>query len=196
MNKLRFAAPEDCHSLLAVYSPYVKDTVISFEAAPPSAQEFRDRISATLEQLPWLVCEIDGKVAGYAYASKHRARPAYQWSVDLSVYLDSLYHKRNIATALYSALRDLLTLQGYYNAFAGVAIPNEKSEGFHESFGFRPIGVYRHVGYKFNQWHDVKWYSLDIGNFQLPPSPPKSISEVRDSRECESIFGKYVNLIK
>lgn len=196
MNMLRFATPQDTNALLAIYSPFVKNTVISFESTPPYPQEFCDRISATLEQLPWLVCEIDGKAAGYAYASKHRARAAYQWSVDFSVYIDPDYHKRCIATALYSALRDLLTLQGYYNAFAGVAIPNEKSEGFHESFGFRPIGVYRHIGYKFNQWHDVKWFSLDIGNFQLPPSPPKSISELRNSRNCETIFGKYVNQIK
>ncbi|HMM20945.1 MAG TPA: N-acetyltransferase family protein [Selenomonadales bacterium] len=196
MNKLRFATPEDCPSLLAIYSPYVKNTVISFELAPPSTQDFRSRIAATLEQFPWLVGEIDGKAAGYAYASKHRARTAYQWSVDLSVYIDPAYHKRNIATALYSALRDLLTLQGYYNAFAGVTIPNEKSEGFHESFGFRPVGVYRHVGYKFNRWHDVKWYSLDIGNFQLPPMPPASIGQLRNSCKCDNILGKYASLIR
>lgn len=130
------------------------------------------------ENFPWLVCEIDGENVGYAYASKHRERAAYQWSVDVTVYVNPKFHRNHIATALYTALFGLLNLLGYYNAYAGVSLPNDKSEGFHESFGFKPVGVFHNAGYKHEKWLDVKWFELPIlENSQIPGSP-KAIKDI------------------
>ena len=117
--KIRLATPADGEALLDIYKWYIENTLSSF---------------------PWLVCEVDGVAAGYAYASKHRERAAYQWSADLSIYVDENYHRRYIAKALYKALEDILKLQGYYTVFAGVTIPNPKSEAFHTAYGFETIG--------------------------------------------------------
>jgi phosphinothricin acetyltransferase len=144
---------------------------------------------------PWLVCEIDNNIAGYAYASCFNEREAYDWSVDFSVYVDPKYHRKNIGRALYYALFELVKLQGYYNAYAGVTLPNIKSEGLHESFGFKTIGVYENVGYKFGSWHDVKWYGLKINEYGQSPSKPGDINEISKTDEFEIIIKNAEQMI-
>lgn len=189
-KKIRLATVTDAEALMEIYAPFVRDTVVSFEYNVPTVSEFSDRIVNTLEKLPWLICEINGDTTGYAYAGEHRKRAAYQWSVDFSVYVKPQYHRSGIATALYTCLYELLKLQGYYNAYAGVALPNIKSEGFHEAFGFSPIGIYHHVGYKLGGWHDVKWFELAITEPSIVPVNPKTISEIKDTHEFDAIIEK------
>lgn len=106
----------------------------------------------------WLVAEIDGTVAGYAYGSPHRERAAYSNSCDVAVYVDPVHARQGIGRALYAALLPLLATKGYHAAFAGIALPNMGSIGLHEAMGFTPVGVYREVGWKLGGWRDVGWW--------------------------------------
>jgi phosphinothricin acetyltransferase len=144
---------------------------------------------------PWLVCEINGSIVGYAYASRYSEREAYNWSVDFSVYINPHYHGRKIGKALYSCLFEILKLQGYYNAYAGVTVPNIKSESLHEAFGFKSIGVYKNVGYKFGKWHDVKWLGLEIAEHIQSPIAPKPINEISNTSEFRTIIQKAEQII-
>ncbi len=166
--KIRLAVRNDAARIAEIYKPMVSSTPISFETEPPDAQEFERRIERLLPGHPWLVCEYQHRLAGYAYASRHRERAAYQWSVDTSVYVHSEFRRRGVGQALYTSLFRILVAQGYYNAYAGITLPNAGSVGLHESVGFKPLCVYRHVGYKQGAWHDVGWWELAL---QL--SPPR-----------------------
>ncbi len=176
---IRLALESDAAAIQGIYGPVVRGTVISFEAEPPSVDEMRRRIADTLVTHPWLVCERDGHVIGYAYASQHKARAAYRWSVDVSVYTDPAWHRRGIGRALYASLFDILRLQGFYNAYAGVALPNPGSVGLHEALGFTPVGVYRHVGFKHGAWHDVGWWQLALQPKCGAPEPPLTMAQAR-----------------
>ncbi len=193
---IRLANEKDSASLLSIYGEYIKNTAITFEIEVPSESEFGIRIKNVIDNLPWLVCEIDGEIVGYAYAAKHRERVAYQWSVDTTVYLKHHFHRRHIATALYTTLLQLLKLQGYYNAFAGVALPNTESTTFHEAFGFKSVGVFHNAGYKLNEWRDVKWFELTINEHVKSPTQPKSINEIKDTKEFKDIIEGSLKLIK
>lgn len=179
--KIRLAGPGDAPAILAIYEPIVRESSISFEYEPPTAEEMRRRIASTLERCPWLVCEADGTVAGYAYAGIHRERAAYQWSVETSVYVHPDHRRRGVARGLYMALLAALRAQGFANALAGITLPNPASVGFHESCGFEWIGVYRAVGYKLGAWHDVGWLQLrlreDRGEPMGPPCPMTELIE-------------------
>ena len=144
-------------------------TSISFELAPPSVEEMRARIVKTLRDLPWLVSEdAQGSVNGYVYASKHRERPAYQWSVDVTAYVREDARGLGVGKRLYQALFAELVILGYFQAFAGIELPNDASVALHESVGFEPIGVYRNVGFKLGAWHDVGWWQKEL---RVPADP-------------------------
>jgi len=173
---LRLATEDDAAPIQAIYAPCVRETVISFEMEPPTVEEMRRRIAATLPRYPWLVCERGGEIAGYVYASSHRARAAYQWSVEVTAYVHVDHRRKGVGQALYTSLLRLLTLQGYYNAYAGIALPNPASVRLHESVGFQPIGVYHAVGYKHGGWHDVGWWERALAERPgAEPSPPLSL---------------------
>jgi L-amino acid N-acyltransferase YncA len=161
----------------AIYAPYVLETAISFEEAPPSADEMAGRITATLTTHPFLVFESEGQVVGYAYGGPHGARHAYRWSTNGSVYAAQDSHRRGIGRALYAALLDLLGQQGFHSVFAGIALPNEKSVGLHEAMGFTQVGVYREVGFKFGQWHNVGYWRLGLSE-GLPTSEPVPFTDL------------------
>jgi phosphinothricin acetyltransferase len=160
---IRHVDPQrDAAPCAEIYAPYVSDTVISLEEAPPTAEQIRGRMERITTRYPWLVAEEDGQVAGYAYAGEHRERAAYRWASDVTVYLSPAYQRRGIGRSLYTALFDLLVFQGVYVACAGVTLPNEASVGLHESLGFLPVGVYRRVAWKLGSWHDVGWWQLQL----------------------------------
>ncbi len=193
---IRLATSKDSARLLEIYGPFVENTAASFEYTVPKEAEFEIRISSVLEKLPWLVCELGGKAAGYAYASMHKARAAYEWSVDTSVYVDPAQHGRHIGTALYTALFELLRIQGYINAYAGITQPNAKSEGLHASFGFVPIGIFHHVGYKFGAWHDVKRLELLLTELPEKPEKPKTINEIKETEAFISIVKSAAAMVR
>ena len=168
---LRPATLADAAAVAAVYAPYVRDTVISFESVPPDEAEMGARIARTLPRFPWLVVE-DARVRGFAYAGAHRERTAYRWSVDVSVYVDLGARRTGLGRQLYGALLGLLGEQGYAQAFAGITLPNPASVGLHEALGFRPVGVFRDVGHKFGSWHDVGWWQRPLRAPADPPAEP------------------------
>ncbi|MFL5291268.1 MAG: arsinothricin resistance N-acetyltransferase ArsN1 family B [Myxococcales bacterium] len=176
---IRPASAADAEAIAAIYRPIVLDTAISFETVPPGPAEMERRIAAALEIAPWLVYEEQGKVGGYAYGSRHRERAAYQWSVDVSVYVDGAFRRRGIGSALYKALFPLLRLQGFFAAHAGITLPNAGSVGLHESLGFVRVGVYRSVGYKLGAWHDVGWWQLSLRDRVPEPPPPRPTGEAQ-----------------
>lgn len=152
-----------------IYTPYVVDSVISFEYEAPSIEEVRRRMA---DSIMWLVAEENGEVTGYAYTTRHRDRSAYQWSADVAVYVGPGAHRRGIGTALYQALIERARGLGLRQLCAGVTQPNESSNRFHEAMGFEPVGTYRRIGWKFGGWHDVRWYQLDLmPGDESPPSP-------------------------
>jgi L-amino acid N-acyltransferase YncA len=180
---IRLATPNDAPGVQAIYAPVVRDTAISFEWEPPTVDDMQQRIVEVVERMPWLVCEHRGEILGYAYASAHRVRAAYQWSIDVSVYIHAQARRSGIGRGLYRSLFALLTLQGFYHAYAGITLPNPASVGLHESLGFQPIGIYRAVGYKLGAWHDVGWWQLILQELVIPPGPPVDLSGVRESAE-------------
>lgn len=173
--KLRLATVADAGEIAAIYAPIVRDTIISFEVDPPGAQEIARRIAYTLESFPWLVCEREGRVAGYAYASRHRDRLAYQWSADVSCYVHPDHRKHGIGKSLYQALLKIVARQGFHGAFAGITLPNAASIALHESVGFEHIGTYREVGYKLGAWRDVGWWQARLGEAPANPQPPRAL---------------------
>ena len=171
-DALRLANAGDAQAIADIYAPIVRDTFISFETQAPDAAEMRRRIEHTLPDFPWLIREIDGRVAGYAYASRHRERLAYRWSVDVSCYTHADHRRRGVGAALYRALLEILRRQGFVNAYAGIALPNEASVALHEAVGFKPIGVYAKVGYKHGAWRDVGWWAREIAVPVGAPAEP------------------------
>lgn len=171
-SNIRSVRLADAAAVQAIYAPFVLESATSFETVVPDIAEIERRIDAQRERYPWLVFEAAGRVAGYAYASAHRTRQAYQWSVDVSVYVDRPFHRRGIGRALYLALFDLLRRQRFVNAYAGITLPNESSVGLHESLGFGWVGVYRQVGFKFDRWHDVGWLHLRLAEGAGAPLEP------------------------
>jgi L-amino acid N-acyltransferase YncA len=169
---LRIATPQDAQAVFDIYAPVVRDTAISFELAPPSLDEMRTRIVTTLERLPWLVSEDQrGQINGYAYASRHRERPAYQWAVDTTAYVREDARGQGVGRRLYGRLFEVLVDLGYFQAFAGIALPNEASVGLHEAVGFVPLGVYRSVGFKLGAWRDVGWWQRVLRAPAEPQEP-------------------------
>ncbi len=185
---IRLAAEHDAEQIQAIYALVVRGAAISFELEPPTVSEMRQRIIKTLERLPWVVCEHSGEIRGYAYASLHRTRAAYQWAVDVSVYVHDHARRSGVGSASYGALLKILDIQGYYNAYAGITLPNPASVNFHESMGFQPVGVYRSVGYKLGSWHDVGWWQLTLREPILPPEPAAALGDVREMKEVDAIL--------
>jgi phosphinothricin acetyltransferase len=180
-STIRLAANDDAAAVAAIYGPFCESTAVSFEYAPPSVDEIANRIRTITFQFPWLVLDDSGVVAGYAYASRHRERSAYGWSVDVAVYVSPIRHRCGVGRALYATLLQLLRLQGYFKAYAGITLPNSASTGLHEAVGFKLVGIYHGVGYKHGAWHDVAWYQIDLQSERLNPDPPVPVSAVAES---------------
>ncbi len=176
---IRLARPEDASSLQAIYAPVVTSTPTSFELTPPTVGEMRQRIEQKLLTHPWVVYEAQGTVAGSAYASTYRARAAYQWSVEVSVYLHEQWRGQGIGRALYTSLFALLRLQGFYSVYAGITLPNPASVALHERMGMRPVGVYHQVGYKLDAWHDVGWWQGALQLHAQGPTAPLSLVDAQ-----------------
>jgi L-amino acid N-acyltransferase YncA len=178
---IRLATTADGPALAAIYAPAVTANTTSFELEPPDGAEMARRAESLMTRTPWLVCEFQSAVIGYAYASPHRDRWAYQWSVEVSAYVDANAQRRGVARALYTSLFAVLAMQGFRNAYAGITLPNEASVRFHEAIGFTPVGVYRGVGYKFGAWHDVIWLERALAPRIVDPSSPIPLSAVWNS---------------
>lgn len=167
---IRPAVPADAESLLTIYAPYVTDTAITFEYDVPTIEDFRQRISHTLETYPYIVAEREGQVVGYAYAGPFHARPAYDWAVETSIYIDRNYRRQGIGKRLHEAFETSLQAMGILNLNACIAYPampdaylTRDSVAFHRHLGYSWIGEFHQCGYKFNRWYNMVWMEKIIG---------------------------------
>jgi L-amino acid N-acyltransferase YncA len=193
---IRVASIDDAAAVAEIYAPSVTDHVTSFEVVAPDAREMASRMARILQQHPWLVCESGGDIVGFAYACAHHERAAYRWSVDVSVYTSARVHRRGVGTALYAALFQILVLQRYRNAYAGITLPNAASEGMHSRNGFTLVGVYHHVGYKFGAWHDVAWFERALLPGVHDPPEPLPFPDVRESAAVASALAAGQTLLR
>lgn len=177
---IRLARAEDAANLAAIYAPHVLERPTSFELQPPDAAAMAGRIAAVLRQWPWLVWDEGQGALAYAYASAHAERIAYQWSVNVSVYVHRAQQRRGLARALYGRLFEILRAQGFYNAFAGITLPNAGSVGLHAALGFEPVGVFKNAGHKLGAWHDVAWMGLALRPAEAgaEPAPPIALPDL------------------
>jgi len=176
---IRQVKPEDAADILAIYAPYITGSAVSFEETIPSVEEMVSRIESIRHELPFLVCEINGEIAGYAYATNHRNRSAYRWTKELSVYIHPDHRRHKAGKALYCCVTGILKYQGIRSVLAGITLPNPESVGFHEDFGFRKAAEFHQTGYKLGQWHSVGWWELDLSPQMAQPSPtPLPFSDI------------------
>ena len=187
---IRLASNSDVQQMLDIYLPVVRDTSISFEVETPTLEEFRRRVGNTLKMLPWLVCEAQGRILGYAYAGRFRSRAGYRWSVEVSVYVDGRYRRRGVAGGLYTALLEGLRVLGYFNAYAGITLPNPASVNLHENLGFKLLAVYPSVGFKIGRWRDMGFWHLVLAEHPPCPDPPKPLGHLLSSHRWQQSIQK------
>jgi phosphinothricin acetyltransferase len=166
---VRVADATDARAVRAIYAPFVETTAVSFETDVPTIEEFASRIQDTPT---WLVHERDGIVDGYAYAGPWRGRCAYDWAVELTVYLAADARGRGIGRQLVDAVLAAERERGIVQAFAQVARPNDASEGLFRAAGFELVGTMRRVGYKLGAWHDVAIWQCELVEPPAAPRPP------------------------
>jgi L-amino acid N-acyltransferase YncA len=181
MACIRTATEQDGRAIAGIYDPYVRDTGISFEEVAPTPSEMSERIRTTLPTHPFLVFQEADAVIAYAYASRHRDRAAYRWSVDVAIYVAPSVHRRGIGRALYTRLLGTLERQGFHSAYAGITLPNEKSVGLHEAMGFQPVGTCNQVGFKLGRWWNVGWWSRPLCSGS-PSGEPMLYAELVEQR--------------
>ena len=167
---IRVACIKDAEELLEIYSYYVENTAITFEYDVPTLAEFEERMKRIIEEYPYIVMEMDGKIVGYAYAGQFKNRPAYDWCVETSIYVHKDYKGRGIGRELYRVLEDILKLQNILNLNACIAYIDEDDEYlnkdstyFHEKMGYRLVGEFYKCGYKCNRWYNMIWMEKFIG---------------------------------
>ena len=166
--KIRQAKLEDAEAILAIYTPYVEETTITFETQVPSPEDFQNRMAAIMEKFPYLVAEVDNQILGSAYAHTYYARDAYDWTLELSIYVDRNRRQSGVGKALYDRLETELSQQAVVNLLACISLPNEASIRFHQKQGFEQIGHFKKVGFKFGQWRDTVWMQKRLRDEAVP----------------------------
>ena len=176
--RIRSARPEDAEVLLEIYAPYVTQTAITFEYETPSVEEFSRRIAEILKGFPYLVLEDAGEIQGYAYAGPFKGRAAYDWAVEITIYIRKDAHGKGYGKALYTALENELKRRHFLNAYACIAYSEKEDETlthdsprFHERMGYTRCGTFRQCGYKFGRWYDMIWMEKHLGAHPADPQP-------------------------
>jgi phosphinothricin acetyltransferase len=158
---LREATSHDAAAITAIYNHYVRETRVSMEYEPISAEVMAGRIATVQDAgFPWIVMCDGETLVGYAYASPWRARIGYRHAVESSVYLAPTALGRGIGSRLYAPLLERLRAAGHHTVIGGIALPNAASVALHEKFGFVPAARFREVGCKFGEWVDVGYWQL------------------------------------
>lgn len=196
MSQIRRAELADARAIAEIYAPFVSEQATSFEVIPPDEDEIARRIGHYRSRYPWLVYESASRVLGYAYASPHRERLAYQWCVEVSVYVDPVAHRRGTGRALYTALFDILRRQGYVNAYAGITLPNPGSMRLHESMGFQLAGIFVRIGFKLDAWHDVAWLGLRLLDDPRPLPDPRPADDAFDDPDVNRVLAECAGTVR
>ena len=181
MLTIRFAKEADAKDLLKIYAQYI-DTTITFEYVLPSEQEFQRRIREFSEVYPYLVCEQDGEVIGYAYAHRAFERAAFGWDAEVSIYLDRAARGQGIGKICYKVLLELLKQQRIITVYSLISTPNARSEKLHAEMGFEWIGTHKNTGYKAGKWCDISWYQIQLNPYVDNPAPILSIHDLDTER--------------
>ena len=170
---IRTASPADAGRLLAIYAPYIIDTVITFEYDVPTEEQFRQRMAKVQQRYPWLVAEADGEIIGYAYASQFKDRAAYDWAVETSIYVEKGHRHAGVGRLLHDALEQALRRQGILNMNACLAYSEHEDEylptdslHFHRSLGYEQVAHFHKCGRKCGRWYDMIWMEKLIGDHQ------------------------------
>ena len=180
---LRIATPADIPAMLEIYGPYVLSSTATFEYTVPTLEEFTSRFDTITAQYPWLVWEEEGEILGYAYASAPYTRAAYAWCAEPSIYLHPDAKGRGIGTKLYTALEEILKLQGYHVLYALVTEENTESIAFHEKFSYKKQAFFPDCGWKFGRWLGVFWMEKRLNSVEIPTSFPTSWGSIGQKGE-------------
>lgn len=192
---IRSASENDLPDMLEIYRPFVENTTVTFEYVTPPIEDFRARYEKITPFFPWLVCEYDGAVAGYAYATQYRVRAAYQWDAELSIYVHPDYQRRHIGTSLYECVTRCLTLQGFIYAHALITMPNDRSIQLHKRLGFKTVAVFEKTGYKQGRWLDVAELRASLAELPEKPTPPRAFRAL-DPHTVVQIFREEATKIR
>ena len=180
---VRPATAEDAEQLLEIYTPFVisEDSSlsnVSFELEAPDVEEFRQRIHDISAQFPYLVGEVQGQILGYVYCHPYRERLAYQWAVEVTIYLAPAGQGKGLGRVLYEAMENILRLQGVTMLYSCITVGNDHSIKMHEALGYRLIGTFTNSGYKNGQWLDTVWLEKQLQDFPSEPAPIKGWREL------------------
>jgi L-amino acid N-acyltransferase YncA len=160
---IRAATIADAEALAEIYNHYITNTVVTFEEEAVPASEIAERMKVVWSaSLPWLVAEVDGRVAGYAYASKWNGRCAYKFSAEITVYLAPAHAGRGLGSELYGRLFSILRDRGMHAVIGGIALPNAASVALHEKLGLERVALFKEVGFKFGRWIDVGYWQRTL----------------------------------
>ncbi|MGT2950190.1 GNAT family N-acetyltransferase [Streptococcus cuniculi] len=162
MISIRTAEVSDAAALRAIYEPYVVKTAITFDFDVPSEADFAQKIASVQERHPFLVAESEGKVIGYAYASTYYDKSAYDWTAELTIYMDENKRGLRLGSVLYDMLEEELIKRNFKNFVACISLPNDASIAFHEKRGYEQVAHFKKVGYKFDKWHDIVWLQKSL----------------------------------
>jgi L-amino acid N-acyltransferase YncA len=174
-SSVRQASARDAAACVAIYRPYVEQTAISWEIEVPTVDEMASRIDRLRATHEWLVLEQGDRIIGFAYGQPLKRLATFQWSAETGIYVDLDHHRGGGGRQLYTRLLSRLTQRGYRQAFAAITQPNEASNGFHRSFGFEDVGLFRCAAWKHGRWHDVAWMQLDLIDNAVQDGPPEPI---------------------
>ena len=189
MVNIRLADPSrDARQVAAIYYPYVINTHITFEYVPPNGSVIASRMKSQQEKFPWLVCEHERELMGFAYGSSFRSQQAYDWSVETTIYVREAAHNLGIGSALYETLIKCLRLQGYMSAVGVIALPNEPSVSLHNKFGYKEIGILPDAGYKPGSWYDVAIWRLELNEASPTPEKIVSIDDITNTLDFAKIL--------
>lgn len=182
---IRPARAEDAPAIAAIYGHYVRETAVTFACHEYSADDYAAQIAEG--HYPFLVCEEEGQVMGFAYAGAFRVKEAFRWDVELTIYLRPGSEGRGLGAKLMDGLLKLLRRQGYLLAYSCITLPNERSIGLHKHFGFEELGVFPRTGYKLGAWRDVIWLQLFLGEYSDSPAEPTPFHAL-DKTEVQRIL--------
>jgi L-amino acid N-acyltransferase YncA len=185
--RIRIATPSDAAAVRDIYAPFCESSAVTFEETAPTEAEMADRIASTLKRHPWLVCEIDSEVVGYAYAGPLRKRRAYQWVAELSVYVAESARRSGVGEALYESLLAVLERQGVRDVYAVTTVPNPSTVGFHERLGFERLVDFPAMGYVEGDWQDVAWWRRSLAEKGDDPEPMRPFPSVREDDDFDAL---------
>lgn len=186
--KIRVVTENDAPELLDIYTPYVENTAITFEYEVPSVEEFRKRIESVLKKYPYICAEKDGEIVGYAYAHEYGERAAYAWTVKTSVYVKENCRRQGIGKTLYNSLEDILKNMGILKVCACITCPRSEDDPyatrnsmeFHTHMGYRKIGHFECIGYKFDRWYDTVYMEKDLGEHISGIGNPIAFNKIKN----------------